>query len=239
MQACMGVWFYILQKEEDVKGKIFSTVIWGIAACMLSFSCAHNEITDYNHNMDQLEQKALNSADGKAHVRAGARFNAKIGGKHAGVIDAPADVVWDEVKKLMDHQQRLYAVYTNIPFTKSIDIENNGGDRFSINYHYKALFVPVSIIIGFYVDDQNRFITGNKTGGSFWSFVVDNDEHDIGVIPIDDNKSLLVVRFLESYIFPASVDAGIGASMIGANNKICPKMTSAFIDEVRASVRRR
>lgn len=222
-----------------MKSKLFSAVVLFIVTCMLSFGCAHNEIINYDHNMEGLQQQALSASDGKAFVRQGAKLNAKIGGKMIAVIDAPADVTWEEVKKLMKDQQRLFPIYDNIPFLKDAQVANSGGKGFSITYTGGLFFVNASIDVGFYVDERNRMMTGNKTGGSFLSFAVKNAEHDIGVIPIDDNKSFLVVRFVGSVMFPASVGAGTGASIIGVTKKIVPKMTSAYVDEIRSAVSRR
>ena len=199
---------------------------------------AEKEITEDNAaaELDKLEQEALNAPDGKAFVRQGAKIMADVGGKHVGVIDAPADVCWLEVKKLMADQERLQKIYDNITFLKDVEVMNSGLESFSIKYNAKLVLMPASLDLGFVVDEQNRIITGCKTGGTFGTFVAKGAEHDIGVIPLDDNKSLLVVRFIGKVIFPASLGSAVTLSAVGMNKSFCPKMTSAFIDEVRAGV---
>ena len=183
----------------------------------------------YEYNMQEFTSPLRSETGGK--------LNSKVGGKMVAVIDAPADVTWEAVEKLMADQQRLFPIYDNIPFLKDVQVANSGGKGFSISYKGGLFFVNATIDMGFYVDERNRVITGNKTGGSFLSFAIKNAEHDIGVIPIDDTKLFLVVRFVGSAMFPASVGAGTGAVIIGVPKKMVPKVTGAYVDAIRAAVR--
>lgn len=220
-----------------MKFKVFRVVVLFYVTCMLTAGCAHHELTAYDNNLENLKQQALRAPDGKVCVRQGFRFNSDIGGKHIGVIDAPADICWQEVLNLMQDENRLMRIYVHIPFFEKVKVnENTGGNGISMTYKARAIIVPTSVNMGFYVDEENRTITGNKTGGSFGSFVVKDAEHDIGVIPIDKNRSLLIVRFLGKVVFPGSVGANMGTTVLGMSKKISPEMTSAFIDEVRRSV---
>lgn len=211
--------------------KLFLVVVLITAAGMFATGCANNEKMSLNYNLKTLQQEAQDSG-GNAYFRQSVGFFADIGGKEVGIINAPADQCWEEVVKIVHDQNRLDRIYSNVSWFKGVEILDT--NQSSVVVRFKAGFIiTASVDMMFDINDMARKVDGRKIGGSFGTFAIERGNHDIVIMPIDENKTLMIVWVDGAAMFPANFGAAMGSAIIGVNSSVIPRMSSAWIQEVR------
>lgn len=219
--------------------KLTLVVVMLAVVCMLVTGCANNKKMAFDYNLETLRQNALNS-NGSAFFRQSGGFFAHVGGKDVGIINASTDKCWEELVKIMRDKDQLTDIYQRVSFFHSLDIidqdDNSVTIRFTAGVHpvVNFPFSTASVDMVFDLNSLTKKVSGRTIRGSFTAFPLSKKcYHDIALIPIDDNKTLMVVWVDGKAKFPFNITAGMGSALIGVSDSLIPTMSSAWIQAVR------